>query len=180
MTESAARSLAEVNALSCERFLSHFAAVVEKTPKAASLAAAQRPFESLEQAQQAFAAALEAFEPDAQCAVLRAHPDLGLKLDEVEKLEPFSQQEQAKAGFAALSRETLGEMRRLNATYRERFGFPFIICVKDYATDQILESMRTRAHSTPEIEFEEALRQVKRIAAHRVAALITASEDESS
>ncbi len=169
-------TLEQANALSPVEFGAAFGAVVEKTPEIARTAARQRPFASLKALQEAFADVLENLDDAAKRAVLQAHPDLGLKLEQLEQLEAFSQQEQAGAGFAALPRETLSEMRTLNERYRTQFGFPFIICVKDYPTDAILESMRARVKATAAVEFPEALRQVKRIAAHRLASLIAPTQ----
>ncbi|MGF1448362.1 MAG: 2-oxo-4-hydroxy-4-carboxy-5-ureidoimidazoline decarboxylase [Opitutales bacterium] len=165
-------TLAQVNALAPDAFERTFGAVVEKTPEIARQAAKKRPFASLENLQAAFADGLAQLDDVAKRAVLNAHPDLGLKLEQLQDLEAFSRQEQAGAGFTALPRETLAELRTLNAQYRERFGFPFIICVKDYPTDAILAFMRARVNAEAAVEFAEALRQVQRIAAHRLAGLI--------
>ena len=58
------------------------------------------------------------------------------------------------------------EFRRfdeLNRAYREMFGFPFIIAVKEHSKDSILASFETRLGNSMDGEIEYALGQVFRI-----------------
>ena len=50
----------------------------------------------------------------------------------------------------------------------ERFGFPFIIAVRDHDKPGILAAFRRRIGQDRETEFAEACRQVERIAALRL------------
>ena len=56
----------------------------------------------------------------------------------------------------------------LNARYTEKFGFPFIIAVKDNDKPSILAAFHRRIENDRATEFAEACRQVERIAAHRL------------
>ena len=105
-------------------------------------------------------------------AVLRAHPDLAGKLAEERKLTRESESEQASAGLDSLAGRERTEFSRLNKQYAERFGFPFIIAVKDYSRKAILQSFAARLENGPEEEFAEACRQVERIAYHRLVAIM--------
>ena len=54
------------------------------------------------------------------------------------------------------------------AAYREQFGFPFLFAVKSGTRQDMLRALEERFHNSPEVEFQEALRQVYRIAKFRL------------
>src|SRR5688572_26337318 len=83
-------------------------------------------------------------------------------------LSDASQREQAGAGLDTLTREELDHFTKLNAAYREKFGFPFLYAVKGSTKRAILNALERRLLSTREAEYEEALRQVYRIARFRL------------
>ena len=62
----------------------------------------------------------------------------------------------------------------LNRQYREKFGFPFIFAVRGSSKDDILVALNIRFYSSAEEEFSQALWEVHRIAAFRLADLIEA------
>ena len=109
--------------------------------------------------------------PDAQLALLRAHPDLAGKLASTGALTAESTSEQASAGLDQCSPEEFAEFTALNDRYKARFGFPYILAVRGRHRSEILENFRSRIDNTPEVEFREALDQVHRIAALRLEAL---------
>jgi OHCU decarboxylase len=100
--------------------------------------------------------------------VLCAHPDLAGKLAAAKRLTAESTAEQASAGLDALTDAERAEFTRLNADYVERFGFPFIIAVRDHDKPGILAAFHRRIGQDREAEFAEACRQVERIAALRL------------
>lgn len=112
--------------------------------------------------------AVEAAGYEPQLALLRAHPDLGEKLD---TLTPDSVSEQQGAGLNLCSPEEFAEFTELNRAYKEKFGFPFIVAVKGLNRQDILERFRQRIHNSSEAEFRTALDQVHRIAGFRLADL---------
>jgi chitin deacetylase len=105
--------------------------------------------------------------------VLTAHPDLAGKLAQAKRLTADSTAEQASAGLDALTDAERAEFTRLNTAYMEKFGFPFIIAVRDHDRAQILAAFRRRLDQDRPAEFAEACRQVERIAWHRVRALLS-------
>ena len=98
--------------------------------------------------------------------ILNAHPDLADKA-KIALLTPDSKKEQNSAGLDECSEEELNEFKKLNSTYK-KFGFPFILAVKDKNKIEILNNFRKRVNSEPQIEFEEAIKQVKKIATLRL------------
>ena len=100
--------------------------------------------------------------------VLSAHPDLAGKLAQAKRLTPDSVMEQGSAGLDALTNGERESFGNLNRRFSEKFGFPFIIAVRDHDKSSILESFQMRLENTFEEEFAEACRQVERIALHRL------------
>ncbi len=100
--------------------------------------------------------------------VLTAHPDLAGKLAAAGRLTKESTAEQAGAGLDMLTDEERETFTALNEAYTTKFGFPFIIAVKDNTKASILEAFHRRINSDRDTEFDEACRQVERIAELRL------------
>jgi urate oxidase len=105
-------------------------------------------------------------------AVLRAHPDLAGKLAAARRLTAESTAEQASAGLDALTDAERARFTALNAAYVEKFGFPFIIAVRDNTKASILAAFEKRIDNSAEAEFDTACRQVERIALLRLQAVL--------
>ena len=101
-------------------------------------------------------------------ALLRAHPDLAGRLALAGRITASSTSEQASAGLDRCSPEELERFRELNAAYTGKFGFPFILAVRGYQRDEILNIFVQRLENSPEAEFKEALSQVKCVAGLRI------------
>ena len=98
--------------------------------------------------------------------ILNDHPDLGNKA-KISSLTPDSLKEQKSAGLDQCTKEEFNEFKKLNDDYK-KFGFPFIFAVKGKNKIEILNNFRKRINSDPQIEFEEAIKQVKKIASLRL------------
>ncbi|SLN19347.1 Uric acid degradation bifunctional protein [Aquimixticola soesokkakensis] len=103
--------------------------------------------------------------------VLTAHPDLAGKLAAAKQLTADSTAEQASAGLDALSAEEKATFEALNTAYTTKFGFPFIIAVKEHSKESILANFHARLAQDRAAELDTACRQVERIALHRLKAL---------
>lgn len=99
--------------------------------------------------------------------LLRAHPELGVAIGRGE-LSESSRREQQRSNLDACTPEEYAEFQRLNAAYREKFGFPFILAIKGYHRKQILEIFRQRLGHGPEEELQAALTQVMKIGLYRL------------
>ena len=124
-----------------------------------------------------FRAQVEAGGTAAQLALLRAHPDLAGKLAVAGGLTEASTTEQANAGLDAFSAEEFERFQTLNAIYREKFDFPFILAVAGYHRTEILEIFERRANNDQDTEFREAIEQVHRIALIRLQSLAREEAD---
>ena len=100
--------------------------------------------------------------------VLTAHPDLAGKLAEARRLTPESTAEQRSAGLDALTDAERARFGELNAAYQDRFGFPFIITVRDHDKAGILAAFERRLSHDRATEVAEACAQVERIARIRL------------
>ena len=105
---------------------------------------------------------------DKRLGVLTAHPDLAGKLAEAKRLTAESTAEQASVGLDALTDEERAAFTELNDGYTAKFGFPFIIAVRDNTKATIMEAFRRRVANDRDTEFAEACRQVERIAELRL------------
>ena len=84
------------------------------------------------------------------------------------RLTAESTAEQASAGLDALTDDERAAFTEFNNAYTKGFGFPFIIAVRDHAKASILRAMERRLKNDRKAEFEEACRQVERIAELRL------------
>ncbi|SHH25771.1 OHCU decarboxylase [Cognatiyoonia sediminum] len=100
--------------------------------------------------------------------VLVAHPDLAGKLAAAKRLTAESTSEQASAGLDALTDEERDTFEKANTAYTAKFGFPFIIAVRDHDKASILKQFETRLQNDRDAEFATACRQVERIAEFRL------------
>jgi OHCU decarboxylase len=106
--------------------------------------------------------------PEKRLAVLNAHPDLAGKLAEAKRLTAESTAEQASVGLDQLTDAERAAFTELNTAYTEKFGFPFIIAVRDNTKDSILQAFHRRLAHDRDQEFAEACAQVERIAELRL------------
>ena len=100
--------------------------------------------------------------------VLCAHPDLAGKLAAAKALTAESTAEQASAGLDHLTDEERATFTRLNTAYTDKFGFPFIIAVRDHDKAGIMAAFETRLQNDRDTEFTTACKQVERIARLRL------------
>ena len=109
-----------------------------------------------------------ASDPALQLATLRAHPRLVCALGDPVDLTADSANEQSAAGLDQCSADELAEFGRLNTGYSEKFGFPFIIAVKDLDRYQILDTFHKRMNNLKIDEYKVALQQTCKIARFRI------------
>ena len=107
--------------------------------------------------------------PDAQLALLHAHPDLANRAAiGGGDLAGESRREQADAGLDRLTPAEFARFGNLNTRYRERFGFPFIFAVKGATKEAILAAFEDRIGNSAACERELALANVERILQFRL------------
>lgn len=169
---SAARPLAEVNRLQRADFAALLGGVFEGSPWVADRAWEARPFASLAALHAAMVEAVALAPREARLALLRAHPELAGSAARRRSLSAASGAEQAAAGLDRMSEEQHARFARLNAAYRERFGFPLVIAVGGHDRDSLLRTGERRLAHPPEAELEVALGEVATIARARLPGLV--------
>jgi OHCU decarboxylase len=165
-------TLDELNRCDRARFVAALGGVFEHSPWVAEAAWQARPFASVAQLHAAMVGAVAQADAPRQLALIRAHPELAGKAAVRGELTASSTREQAAAGLGACSPEEYARLRSLNARYNARFGFPFILAVKGCDRAGIIAAFEARVERSVEEEHAENLRQVARIAAFRLQAVI--------
>jgi 2-oxo-4-hydroxy-4-carboxy-5-ureidoimidazoline decarboxylase len=168
-----APSLTNLNTMPVAEFVALLGGIFEHSPWVAEGVAADRPFTSVDALHTAMVSVVEQAGPDRRLALLNAHPELAGREAQRGELTASSTVEQARAGLHALSAEEARRISDLNAAYRSRFGFPFIVAVRDHTKAGIFEAFARRLANPPDAEFSEALRQVYRISRLRLDATLT-------
>jgi 2-oxo-4-hydroxy-4-carboxy-5-ureidoimidazoline decarboxylase len=165
-------TLPEINTLPPERFVQLLGGIFEHSPWVAERAARARPFDDIGALHTAMVHAVEAATRSEQLDLLRAHPELAGREARAGEMTAPSQAEQASVGLNALSADELARIGTLNAQYRRKFGFPFIIAVRNYTRDSIFAELERRRDNDVETELGNALQQVYAITRMRLDALL--------
>jgi 2-oxo-4-hydroxy-4-carboxy-5-ureidoimidazoline decarboxylase len=151
-----------------DAFVDRFGAVFEHSPWVARAAWRQQPFQGHEDLHRAFDAAIREAPREQQLALIRAHPELAGREAAAGELTAESSSEQASAGLHRLAPHDAAALRAANAAYREKFGFPFVVCVREHTVQSIIANARARlAHSHDE-EIDAALTEIGKIARLRL------------
>ena len=154
-------------------FVSLLGGIFESSPWVAEAVWAMRPFDTVDGLHSAMCGVVVAGGTDKQEALVRAHPDLVGEAALAGTLSRESAREQASAGLDRLSREECAEFAEKNRTYREKFGFPFVICVRANKKEAILSGFNQRLGNSRDAELRTALDEIARIARLRLHDLIT-------
>ena len=170
--ESPTDALARLNAASESEFVQRLGGVFEHSPWVAECVAGERPFASLDALHAAMVRAVEASGRERQIALLRAHPELAGREARAGEMTDDSVSEQSSAGLDAMTREEIDRMSGLNAAYRGKFGFPFIIAVRNYTKPAIFAEMARRLGNDANVEIANDLEQVYAITRMRLERLL--------
>jgi len=159
------------------RFVQAFGGVFEHSPWIAEAAHGLelgRTHDTAQGVHQALARVFRSAPEQKRLAVLTAHPDLAGKLAMAKRLTAESTAEQASVGLDALTDDERARFTALNDAYTAKFGFPFIIAVRDNTKASIMEAFARRIDNDRDTEFAEACAQVERIAELRLIEKFTA------
>jgi 2-oxo-4-hydroxy-4-carboxy-5-ureidoimidazoline decarboxylase len=182
-------TLEEVNRLGREEFVSRLGSVFESSPWVAERAWGSRPFGSFFELHGAMVEAVDEASEERRMDLIRAHPDLAGRAAVAGELTPESTSEQASAGLDRLTPEEYEAFTKMNTNYRERFGFPMIVCVREHTKmpstayeiptltkESILRNAKDRLKNSREEEVEVALGEIAKIARLRLMELVAADE----
>lgn len=164
-------TLAQLNACNTTNFVALLHGIYEHSPWVAQRAAARRPFATLAALKLALQDAVRSAAEAEQLDLIRAHPELAGTA--AQALTRESRSEQAGAGLNHCSPAELAALQQLNADYRAKFGFPFIVAVKGphgcgLSRQEIIATFTRRLRNRRADELAECLRQIGRIAELRL------------
>ena len=161
-------SIDKFNKLSKAEFISIFGNIFEKTEWVAEKCYESKPYNNLDELVSKMMKIFENIEKERHLEILNSHPDLAVE----KKLTDDSKNEQKNASLNQCTDEEFVEFKKLNEEYKKKFGFPFIVAVKGKNKEEILNSFRQRITNNINLEFEEAKKQVKKIASFRLGEII--------
>lgn len=162
----------EVNALPEEDFVAHFGPLFEHSPWIARATWPARPFASRADLLAKLTATLRRAPQERQIALIQAHPDLAGRLAREGRLTSDSTAEQASAGLDHLDGGEARQFEEYNRKYREKFGFPFVICARLNDKRTILLAFQKRLQLARDAEIQTALEEIEKIAALRLTPLV--------
>ena len=167
-------SIEEINGLDHDEFVTRLGFLFEGSPWIAAEAWNARPFASRDDLERALWAVVERSPVERKLALIRAHPDLVGRAALAGTLGKESTAEQAVAGLDRdrLTPEEIATFGELNRAYKERFGFPFVICARENKKESILAGFRARLGNSRDQEIAVALREVARIGHYRLADVV--------
>jgi 2-oxo-4-hydroxy-4-carboxy-5-ureidoimidazoline decarboxylase len=157
-------AIAQLNQMSQDDFVTALGTIFEATPNIARQAWLDRPFADVEALHQTMVNCVDAMSESEKLTLIQAHPDLGARV----KMAEASVKEQAGAGLDRLSAEEFEQFQSLNWQYKEQFGIPFIVAVKNHTKASILVSFECRLKNSAEAETAQALSEIKKIARFRL------------
>ena len=154
----------DLNTLTKNEFITIFGSIFEKSEWIANETFELKPFKNSKDLVDKMINIYESCSVEKILKILNLHPKLAIE----KKLSSFSSKEQTRAELDKCSKEELIEFNKLNFDYEKKFKFPFIIAIKGKNKDQILENFRIRIKNSYKDEFQEAKKQVTKIALFRL------------
>jgi 2-oxo-4-hydroxy-4-carboxy-5-ureidoimidazoline decarboxylase len=166
-------TMQHLNTCSADAFVAEIGFAFEDSPWIARAAAGRRPFAGRDALHAAMVAIVEDASDEAKVALIRSHPDLAGRVAREGRLTAASAAEQAGAGLGALAPAEIERFDRDNAAYRAKFGFPFVICVRENTTASILAALSARGGNERATEIATALAEIAKIARLRIEDAVT-------
>jgi OHCU decarboxylase len=153
-------------------FVERYGGIYEHSPWIAERAEAHLQGEvTIDDIARVMADVLDNATTEQQLELIRAHPDLAGKAQLAGALTAESSDEQSSAGLDQCTAAEYEQFQSLNGDYKQKFGFPFVMAVRDSSRQEILRAFESRLHNTHAFEFEAALQEIHKIAALRLEAL---------
>lgn len=158
--------------MNSDEFVSRFGGIYEHSPWVAERAAPHIDEPSdLDQVASVMADCVDNASRERQLALICAHPDLAGKAQVAGELTPESTSEQASAGLDRCTAEEYELFTSLNDRYKLKFGFPFVMAVRESSRGDILAAFEARLDNDYDAEFETALVEIHKIARLRLNAM---------
>jgi 2-oxo-4-hydroxy-4-carboxy-5-ureidoimidazoline decarboxylase len=164
-------AISGLNKLGRKSFVEKIGPAFEQSPWIAEEASSKRPFNDFESLHRALCETVKNSGEEKQLSLIRAHPDLVGKLALAGQLTTESTKEQASAGLDKLSPKEIDLFQKQNAAYKNKFGFPFVICARLNKKEAILAGFERRLKNSRAREIKTALEEIFKIAELRLQGL---------
>lgn len=165
-------SLAALNELDKKTFVQIIGPIFEHSPWIAEETWVKKPFAGLEYLRAALCETVNNSGEEKKIALIRAHPDLVGRAALAGTLTRESTGEQASAGLNKLLQKEIDLFQKQNTAYKNKFGFPFVICARLNKKEAILAGFERRLANSRDLEIKTALEEVFKIAELRLRDLI--------
>jgi 2-oxo-4-hydroxy-4-carboxy-5-ureidoimidazoline decarboxylase len=152
-----------LNQASTEQFLALIGGPLEGETWLAERVAPQRPFANVEALYSAFKQVMDNASEAEKISLITSHPDLAGKASVEGTLSDTSKREQAAAGLDRLTPEEFSAFHQYNSAYKDRFGFPFVICARENTKESILSAFQSRLENERTAEIETGVGEVLKI-----------------
>jgi OHCU decarboxylase len=162
-----------------EEFVDTLSPLFQGTRWLAERAFQERPFRSIYDLRRALHSALFAATPQQRLELLGRYPTLASPALVEGGLRPESTRDQVIAGLDRLTPEESSAFARLTSAYHDKFGFPFIVAVRENTKETILAEGQARLRNTVEQEQATALVEIAKIANLRLLDLVEAPAEEA-
>jgi OHCU decarboxylase len=173
-------SIDQVNQMDGPEFVATFGPLVQGAAWLAEQAYDARPFEDVYDLRRAFHDALFDAPPERQLELIRRYPDLAGAATREGRLPTQSVVDQAIAGLDRLNSDEYTSFDTLNHAYREKFGFPLIVAVRENTKETILKTGNARLQNSPAAEQAAALVEIAKIANLRLLDIVEEPVDQPS
>ncbi len=165
-------AITELNAMSREQFVTTVAPAFQGLSNVAEAAAERRPFADANSLRATLQDELFSLPAEQQDALMQSYPSLAGEELLAGELGDNSVVDQASAGLTFLGEEEQEAFTEVTKAYRDKFGFPLIIAVRELTSEQVLEQAWNRLDNSPTQEHAAALLEIAKIANHRLADVV--------
>jgi OHCU decarboxylase len=160
--------LDQVNKMSRNEFVETFAGLFQGPRWAVERAWDMRPFSDTHALRRSFQEALFSGSPEEQRQLIESYPQLGSQFVADGLSGEASLKDQSARGLTFLPEADRDELATITEAYRERFGFPLVISVRDAESfNRIVEQGRARLGNCENQEHAAALLEIAKIAGYR-------------
>jgi len=165
-------SITKINCLNFEDFTEHLNNVIEHCPVLSAALWKQKPFDSVSHMVSEMAKIVSALPLSVKEGILRVHPDLAGRHAEAGQLTSESTGEQSSANLNLMTCEEKDKMKTLNQKYKDKFGFPFVICARLNKKEAILRGLELRCYNSLKVETLTGIEEVMKICELRMRDLV--------
>jgi OHCU decarboxylase len=146
----------ELSRLDQSSFISVMGDIFEHSPWVAESACSRR-FDDTEALRKRMVEVVRNASRRAQHDRICAHPDLAGKAAIAGEITDASKREQSGSGLGSLTPDEFARFQELNAVYKTKFGFPFIMAVRGSNKTDILAGFVERLKNSPDQEFDHGV-----------------------